>query len=122
MDFSQSTTTLCYNNGTPSFNQFQANSFTGAGPRLVAEARRNLGMRTSLYVHGGYGILLGGHSGGYLATDFVNGGSVAINENLARMVTVSDIEFGGSWRATTAAPRPVPLPRYGPTWRTPVDW
>lgn len=100
MDFSQSTTTLCYDNGASSFNQYQTNSFTGAGPRLALEARRNVGAWSALYVRGGYGILLGGHSGSYVANDLVNVNTITVNENLARMVTVADIEFGASWRAT----------------------
>ena len=100
VDFSQSTTTLCYDNGSPSFSQYQTNAFTGAGPRLSGEARRNVGARGALYVRGGYGILLGGHSATYADYDIVNINSIAIRENLTRMVSVADIEFGGSWRAS----------------------
>ncbi|HEY4312680.1 MAG TPA: Lpg1974 family pore-forming outer membrane protein [Pirellulales bacterium] len=100
MDFSQSTNTLSYDSGTPSFTQFQTNAFTGAGPRATLEARRNFGPRTALYMRGGYGMLLGGHTASYSVDDIINVNSVTIRESLTRMVSVADIEFGGSWRAS----------------------
>ena len=65
-------------------------------------ARRDAiwGALTALYVRGGYGILLGGHSGSYVANDLVNVNTITVNESLARMVTVADIELGGSWCAS----------------------
>ncbi len=51
-------------------------------------------------MRGGYGILLGGHSGYFASNDLVNVSSFVVNESLARMVTVADIELGASWRAS----------------------
>ena len=88
-----------------SFQQASAISFTGAGPRLGAEARRNIGARGALYCRGGYALLLGAHTASLSA--FANfdpsnpnnsPSTITINESLTRVVSVADIEFGGSWR------------------------
>lgn len=82
------------------FDQTLSLGFVGAGPRVGLAARRNIGTRGALYLKGGYAILLGERFGHVESTPLDEGApGFSLDENLTRMVTVTDIELGGSWRA-----------------------
>lgn len=74
--------------------------FVGAGPRLTAEARRNIGAWFSLYARGGYAILLGSSQSHAYQTDVSSGGSFNARSNGTGTVSVVDCELGASWRAS----------------------
>lgn len=77
-------------------------TFVGAGPRLTAEARRNVGEWFSLYARGGYSILLGSSQAHAYQTQMTGGGgSFNARSNGTGTVTVVDCELGASWRPSS---------------------
>lgn len=75
--------------------------FTGAGPRLTLEGRRNFGPWFSMYARGGYSILVGAVQANAYAQDFERGFNLNAVNNSNGTVTVADIEFGASWQASS---------------------
>lgn len=73
-------------------------TFVGAGPRLTAEGRRNLGAWFSLYARGGYSILLGSSQVQAYETDITNNASFNARSIGTGTVSVVDCELGASWR------------------------
>jgi hypothetical protein len=72
--------------------------FTGAGPRLALEGRRNLGSNTALYVRGGYALLLGQRNANVDTAFTGQAPSINVDERSARAVTVGDLELGAAWQ------------------------
>jgi len=98
-NFGQRTTMLALDDtGSLVLDQTIGMGFTGAGPRVGLEGRRNLGWNSALYVRGGLGILLGRREA---HVDTILTGpapSLNVDERSARAVTVGDVELGAAWR------------------------
>jgi hypothetical protein len=76
-------------------------TFTGAGPRLTLEGRRNLGPFFALYARGGYSLLYGSLDSTIYADRPLEGDDpIRLIDNRDRTVTVAEIELGASWSVT----------------------